>query len=277
MSRLPIPGGDDNQWGAILNDFLSVELKSDGSLKIRSDGTLSGLGGGVPASRQIIAGTGLTGGGDLGADRTLVVANDTTTQKVEVATGGTLQSTRKRINFISGTNATVTAVDDAINNKVDVTVSAAGSGGPGVGSAAPLALGTATAGSSLNASREDHVHPTAGLTLATGGGQEGIVTINNASGATNLSLATGNIFNVTLSGDVTFSFSGAVAGKACSFGLYISQDVTGGHLITWPAGVKWSGGIPSLSTAASAVDILVFETINGGGVWFGSLVGTNFQ
>ena len=39
--RLPTPGSDDGTWGAILNDFLSVELNSDGSLKIRSDGTLN--------------------------------------------------------------------------------------------------------------------------------------------------------------------------------------------------------------------------------------------
>ncbi|HEX7633146.1 MAG TPA: hypothetical protein VF401_02350 [Candidatus Saccharimonadales bacterium] len=33
MARLPIPGSDDNTWGGILNDFLSVELNNDGSLK----------------------------------------------------------------------------------------------------------------------------------------------------------------------------------------------------------------------------------------------------
>ncbi len=33
MSRLPQPGGDDGQWGAILNDFLGVSIASDGSLK----------------------------------------------------------------------------------------------------------------------------------------------------------------------------------------------------------------------------------------------------
>ena len=42
MTRLPTPGGDDNTWGNILNDFLSVEHATDGSLKLRSDGTLSG-------------------------------------------------------------------------------------------------------------------------------------------------------------------------------------------------------------------------------------------
>lgn len=33
MSRLPIPGSDDNTWGDILNDFLSVAHNSDGTLK----------------------------------------------------------------------------------------------------------------------------------------------------------------------------------------------------------------------------------------------------
>jgi hypothetical protein len=39
MSRLPTPGQDDGAWGAILNDFLSVELTSGGVLKVRTDGT----------------------------------------------------------------------------------------------------------------------------------------------------------------------------------------------------------------------------------------------
>lgn len=33
MARLPNPGGDDGAWGDILNEFLSVSLSSDGSLK----------------------------------------------------------------------------------------------------------------------------------------------------------------------------------------------------------------------------------------------------
>lgn len=39
MPRLPIPGQDDGTWGNILNDFLTVELNADGSLKVRTDGT----------------------------------------------------------------------------------------------------------------------------------------------------------------------------------------------------------------------------------------------
>lgn len=33
MPRLPQPGGDDHQWGDILNEFLRVSLNSDGTLK----------------------------------------------------------------------------------------------------------------------------------------------------------------------------------------------------------------------------------------------------
>lgn len=36
MSRLPIPGGDNNAWGDILNDYLSVEHNSDGTQKTLS-------------------------------------------------------------------------------------------------------------------------------------------------------------------------------------------------------------------------------------------------
>lgn len=32
-SRLPTPGGDDGNWGTILNDFLSQSLSADGTLK----------------------------------------------------------------------------------------------------------------------------------------------------------------------------------------------------------------------------------------------------
>lgn len=39
MSRLPVPGSDSGIWGALLNDFLSVEHNADGTLK--TGGTLA--------------------------------------------------------------------------------------------------------------------------------------------------------------------------------------------------------------------------------------------
>lgn len=118
------------------------------------------------------------------------------------------------------------------------------------------------------------------VALAYNGGQETVSTVTASTSATTLSLANGNIFNVTLSSTTTFTFSGATSGKACSFTLYLKQDGTGGRAVTWPSGtstVRWSGGAPALTTTANAIDILVFETLDGGTNWFGSLVGTNFS
>ncbi|MGB4957553.1 MAG: hypothetical protein WBO49_03830 [Candidatus Saccharimonas sp.] len=116
------------------------------------------------------------------------------------------------------------------------------------------------------------------VALATGGGVETLNALGSGSGTRAINLANGNVVSATLTGNTTFTFSGATASTACSFGLYLTQDGTGNRTVTWPASVKWAGGTaPTLSTGASNVDVLVFETINGGTTWFGSLVGTNFS
>lgn len=120
MARLPVPGQDAGAWGEILNDYLSVEHNSDGTLK--TGGSLASK---ADVTRQIISGTGLSGGGDLSADRTLSVACDTTTQKIRVSKGGTLQGTRQEVNLIQGSNITLTSADNAGANRVDVTIAAA--------------------------------------------------------------------------------------------------------------------------------------------------------
>ncbi len=113
--------------------------------------------------------------------------------------------------------------------------------------------------------------------LATGGGQETVVT-SNSSTTTTLDLASGNVFNITLVGNTTFAFSGATNSKACAIGLYLRQDATGGRTVAWPASVKWAGGTaPTLTTTASALDILVFESLDGGTTWYGSLAGANYS
>ncbi|QQS20428.1 hypothetical protein IPL85_02540 [Candidatus Saccharibacteria bacterium] len=103
------------------------------------------------------------------------------------------------------------------------------------------------------------------------------VSTQTSTASTTLNLSNGNVFNVTLAvATTTFTFSGATAGRACSFAVYLKQDASGNRAVTWPASVKWSGGAPTLTTSANAIDIVVFESIDGGTTWFGSLVGTNF-
>ena len=110
------------------------------------------------------------------------------------------------------------------------------------------------------------------------GGQETVSVNNAASGSVVLNLANGNIFSLRLTGNITsLGISGAVNNRGCSCTLYLTQDGTGGRTMTWPASFKWSGGVPTLSTAANATDIVVCESIDGGATWFASLVGKAFN
>jgi len=87
--------------------------------------------GGVPATRQIIAGTGLSGGGNLTADRTFAVVDDTTTQRGQYSKDGALVGTRRGLNVITGSNVTITMADDAANNRVNLTIASTATGGGG--------------------------------------------------------------------------------------------------------------------------------------------------
>jgi hypothetical protein len=63
----------------------------------------------------------------------LDVADNTSTQKVVVSKAGTSIGTRKQINFIEGSNVTITTSDNAGSDRVDVTIAASGGGGGGSG------------------------------------------------------------------------------------------------------------------------------------------------
>ena len=95
--------------------------------------------------------------------------------------------------------------------------------------------------------------------------------------------ANGNTQSWTLNAaTVTFALpadSGLQAGTALT--LIISQDGTGGRAAVFQVSsattnVKWAGTTaPTISTAASAVDIVTFVTANGGAspVWYGFVAG----
>lgn len=113
------------------------------------------------------------------------------------------------------------------------------------------------------------------VAFANYGGMETVANVTSTA-TTAIDITTANVFNVTLNvGTTTFTLSGAVNGYACSITLYLKQSASGNNAVTWPSSVKWSGGAPTLSKTANAVDIVVLESLNGS-TWYGSLVGTNF-
>ena len=78
--------------------------------------------GAVANTVNIIAGTGLSGGGALTGNVTLSVTANSTNQKVTVQNNGTASGSEPAINFIPGTNITITASDDAANTRSNVTI-----------------------------------------------------------------------------------------------------------------------------------------------------------
>lgn len=97
--------------------------------------------------------------------------------------------------------------------------------------------------------------------------------IANTSTAYTCDLETANNYELTLTGNCTFTFSNPPAsGKIGNLTIILINDATAGRTITWPTSVKWpNGSIPTRTTTASAVDVWTFITTNGGTTWRGGL------
>lgn len=93
------------------------------------------------------------------------------------------------------------------------------------------------------------------------------------TGAKTADMSTSTTKVYTLTGNTTFTFSGAPTGgndgQAGAWTLVLKQDATGGRTVTWPT-VKWpSGTAPSVSSAANSVDVYTFFTVDTGSTWYG--------
>jgi hypothetical protein len=117
-----------------------------------------------------------------------------------------------------------------------------------------------------------HDHDDDYLTVRYGGGDV-LSTVGTTGATETIDLANGNVHNITLDDDCTFTFTAVAADRARSFRLYLWQDGTGGHVVTWPGSVEWAGGAPTISTTADSLSVFMFETLDGGTIWHGYPVG----
>lgn len=86
-----------------------------------------------------------------------------------------------------------------------------------------------------------------------------------------LDCAAGNVYDLTLGANPTFSISNPPpAGKSFTLTLKLTQDATGSRTVSWPASVKWPNDVaPVLTTTANKTDFVALETLDGGAKWFG--------
>jgi len=100
--------------------------------------------------------------------------------------------------------------------------------------------------------------------------------VTSTSNATTVNCEAGNSFSHTLTENTTFTFSNPPAsGTSYTFSIEIIQDASAsGYAVTWPASVDWPAATaPTLTATASAKDIFVFTTRDGGTTFYGFTAG----
>jgi hypothetical protein len=96
--------------------------------------------------------------------------------------------------------------------------------------------------------------------------QRGVITTLTDAATVTPNFNTTNNFSWTIGGNRTLAApSNQVAGQSGI--ITITQDGTGGRVITWNAAYKFANGVkPSLSTAAGAVDLVAYYVLSTGNV-----------
>jgi hypothetical protein len=270
----------DDRVAALLTAGSNITLTYNDAL-----GTLtiaaSGAGGGLDTEAvQDTIGSTVVGTGLITA-----TYNDTagTHTIATTATAWDAEQTRDTIAtaLVAGTNVTITPNDGADT----ITIAAAGASGinptivdakgdliaaTAADAVARLAVGTN--GSVLTAASGQ----TTGLSW-TAGTQVHAVGNSGTALTLNASSTSGYIKTITLTGNCTFTLTGATSGLAAALKLVLTQDATGGRTVTWPTSVKWVGGVaPMLSITAGATDRVDLTSYDGGTSWYGELIGNAY-
>lgn len=103
----------------------------------------------------------------------------------------------------------------------------------------------------------------------------------NTTSTYTVDLENGNVLDLTLTDNCTFTFSNPPSsGRSGSFTMILSQTdgSPSGFTAIWPGAVQWAGGeAPTLTSDAGATDIFTFMTVDGGTTWYGFTAGQDFS
>ena len=150
------------------------------------------------------------------------------------------------------------------------------SGNVGIGTTSPSALldvdGTTRLGGAVSVEDNEVTRPKLKDYSET-------TVVANTGTTYTIDLENGNVFNLTLTGNCTYTFNNPPAsGSAGAFTLIQNQDGTGSRTVTWPASVEWAGGsAPTITSTLSSTDVFTFITTDGGTTWYGFTGGQDFS
>jgi hypothetical protein len=235
--------------------------------------------GAVPSTRLISTGGGISGGGDLSANRTLsltaggVGATQLDTTGVSAATYGDATNVGQFAVDANGRITSASSVPIVLSNYVPTSrIITAGAGLTGGGtleanrtisldpsSASPLAGGTASGGVGTKASRDDHVHPA--VNLASGTEIQGVLPLASGGTGNGLSPVAGAIVYST-SQKFFLSTAGNAGQVLTSNGAGVPYwtTITGTGTVT---SVDGSGGTTGLTLTGGPITSVGTLTLGG--------------
>ena len=189
---------------------------------------------------------------DLASAPAALISLGLTADAAEINKLDGVTASTAEINTLTGVTSTATEL-----NYTDVTT-----------------LGTSEASKAVTADANGDV--TLAAELKATSYNEAHQTVTSTSNATTVNCEAGNSARHTLTENTTFTFANPPAtGTAFSFSLKIVQDSGAtGYAVTWPTAVDWPAATaPTLTATASAVDVFVFATHDGGTTWYGFTAG----
>lgn len=253
-----------------LNFIGGAITATDNAGSSRTDVTISASPAGsttlVGVGRTLTTSTGLTGGGDLSADRTLSVVADSTVQRVFVRRNSGSDSNasgRPRLNFIEGSGCTITLADNAGANATDITISATGSGGGTVtGTGTTNTLAKWTSGSAIGNSAITDNGAAIGLSLPTTLSSTlsvaNQITSTYTGGAAPLVIASTNpVANLTLAADTQLPTI-STAGKVSNSATTATSASTANSIVARDASGNFSAGTITAALSGNATSAISF-------------------
>ena len=92
----------------------------------------------------------------------------------------------------------------------------------------------------------------------------------SVSGSHDIDYGLAATHDLTLTGNATFTLSGAITDQTTDLRIILRQDGTGSRTVTWPGSITWAGGsAPTLQNDADAVDTIGLLTVDDGTTWLG--------
>ncbi len=196
------------------------------------------------------------------------VTDNSSVQKIDVRVGGTLIGTRKSLNLIAGSNATITGSDNGGSDRIDVTISATATGDTS-GMPEPASNGIVVRTGAGSSAGRTLTAPAAGITISNADGVSGNPTFALADDLAGLEgLSTTGYVKRTGTGTFT-------AGTAIDLS---TSEVTGiiaaGRFPALTGDVTTSAGSLSTTIANNAVTLGKMATVATGTILGRTTAGT---